>query len=242
MNKLWIPALATAALTLACSSQSDDSLKAANSSSGVSSSPGTQPTQITGKIAEKMDSGGYTYVLVDTGSEQVWAATREVSGVVGDAVVIETPLPMPNWHSKTLDRTFELVYFADSIHAPGELPAGHGSPEPPSSTSVDPSGIAKAEGGVTVEEIFRKRQDLIGTEITVRGKVVKYSENILGKNWLHIQDGTGAAGTNDLTITTNASVTVGNVVLVRGKLGADRDFGAGYAYELIIEDAAVTVE
>ena len=86
MNKLWIPALVTAALALACSSQSDDSLKAASSSSGVPSSPGATPVNITGKVAETMDSGGYTYVLIDTGSEQVWAATPEVSVAVGDEV------------------------------------------------------------------------------------------------------------------------------------------------------------
>jgi len=72
--------------------------------------------------------------------------------------------------------------------------------------------------------------------------VVKYNAGILGKNWLHIQDGTGSAGTNDLTITTEATCTVGDTVLVHGKLVADRDFGAGYVYDLIVEDAQVTVE
>lgn len=64
----------------------------------------------------------------------------------------------------------------------------------------------------------------------------------MGKNWIHVQDGTGSDGTNDLTVTTNAVAAVGNTVLVKGNLSADKDFGFGYKYEVVIEDAAVTVE
>ena len=64
----------------------------------------------------------------------------------------------------------------------------------------------------------------------------------MGKNWVHVQDGTGGSGTNDLTVTTNATAAVGDTVLVRGKLGADKDFGFGYKYDILIEDAALTVE
>ncbi len=125
------------------------------------------------------------------------------------------------------------------------MPAGHppmgGSSAP---AKVDVSGIAKAEGGKTIGELFAERADLSGKEVTVRGKVVKFTANIMGKNWLHIQDGSGdsAAKTNDLTVTTIGTVKQGDTVLVTGTLAVDRDFGSGYKYDLIIEEAKVTAE
>jgi hypothetical protein len=76
----------------------------------------------------------------------------------------------------------------------------------------------------------------------VRGRVVKFTAEVMGKNWLHLQDGTGSAGTNDLTVSTSGAAAVGNMVLVRGKLGTDKDLGFGYHYDVIIEDATVAVE
>jgi hypothetical protein len=71
---------------------------------------------------------------------------------------------------------------------------------------------------------------------------MKYNPEVMGKNWLHIQDGSGNTGNNDLTVTTSSRAKIGDMVLVTGKLSADRDFGGGYQYSLIIEDAKVTVE
>ncbi len=91
-------------------------------------------------------------------------------------------------------------------------------------------------------EIFGNRSNLAGKHVLVRGKVVKFLPQIMGKNWLHLQDGSGSKGTNDLTVTTGAIAKVGDVVLVNGVVSVDRDFGFGYSYEVILEDAKVTVE
>ncbi|MGW8313899.1 MAG: nucleotide-binding protein, partial [Desulfuromonadales bacterium] len=76
----------------------------------------------------------------------------------------------------------------------------------------------------------------------VRGKVVKFSPQIMGKNWIHIQDGTGEAGSNDLTVTTNTTANVGDTVVISGTLTADKDFGYGYQYSVLVEDAEVATE
>jgi len=109
---------------------------------------------------------------------------------------------------------------------------------------MDLSNIKPAEGGQTIKQIYAGQAKLAGTTISVRGKVVKYNSMILGKNWLHLQDGTGSAANdnNDLTVTTDASAAVGDTVLVSGKVSTNRDFGAGYKYSVMIEDAKVTVE
>lgn len=104
------------------------------------------------------------------------------------------------------------------------------------------SSITKAKGGYTVEELFAKKDKLKGKKVAVRGKVAKISEGIMGRTWIHLQDGSGKPGTNDITVTTNQSARVGDIVLITGNLVTDKDFGAGYKYAVIIEDAAVKVE
>ncbi|WP_051321525.1 hypothetical protein [Chrysiogenes arsenatis] len=108
--------------------------------------------------------------------------------------------------------------------------------------SFDFSDITPLEGGLTIENIFAQSAELSGKEVTLRGKVVKFSADIMGKNWVHVQDGTGAEGTNDLTITTAATVNVGDIVVVKGTVTTEKDFGYGYFYNLIIEDGEITAE
>ena len=107
-------------------------------------------------------------------------------------------------------------------------------------TDVDMSGIEAAEQ--TVADIFTKKAELSGKPVKIRGKVVKFSPEIMGKNWIHVQDGTGEAGKNDLTVTTSSTAQIGDTVLITGTLATDKDFGYGYAYDVIIEDAEVTIE
>jgi hypothetical protein len=124
------------------------------------------------------------------------------------------------------------------------MPAGemHPAPKAPAA-DVDMTGIAKADGGKTVAEVFAEKDALAGQPVTFRGKVVKTNPDIMGKNWLHVRDGSGEEGSNDLTITTaGATPNVGDTVLVTGTVTLNKDFGMGYAYDVLIEDAQVTVE
>lgn len=123
------------------------------------------------------------------------------------------------------------------------MPAGETHPAPKAAAEVDLTGIAKAEGGKTVAEVFAEKDALAGKPVTFRGKVVKTNPDIMGKNWLHVRDGSGAEGTNDLTITTAGTLpNVGDTVVVTGNVSLNKDFGMGYAYDVLIEDAQVAVE
>lgn len=131
-------------------------------------------------------------------------------------------------------------------HTGGVEPAGDmdvrtGSPKAEPS-GVDLTGIEKAAGGKTVAEVYADKRDLDGKTVVVRGKVVKYTPRVMGKNWLHIRDGSGAEGTNDLTVTTDGEAKIGDTVVVTGTVTLDQDFGFGYAYEILVKDAAVVVE
>lgn len=206
----------------------------------------------TGKVLETMDAAGYTYIQVDTGSETFWAAAPQFAAKVGDDVVVPEGMPMPDYHSKTLDRTFDVVYFVPSVlvggasNMTGDMPADHppmtGGKTVVETTDIDLSGITVAEGGQTVADVFATKADLAGKPVKVRGKVVKFSPEIMGKNWIHLQDGTGVSGANDLTVTTSATAQTGDTVTISGILVTDKDFGYGYAYDVIVEDAEVVVE
>lgn len=127
-----------------------------------------------------------------------------------------------------------------------ETPAA--DPTTSQATAASASGGAPAvqattppAGGLSIADVWAKRASLSGSQITVRGTVVKVNNDIMGRNWFHLQDGTGSPsdGTNDLTVTTSAAVNVGDVIVVTGTLATAKDFGAGYAYEAILEEAVV---
>ena len=125
--------------------------------------------------------------------------------------------------------------------AAAQVPADHPVAQP--AAEVDLSGIAKAEGGKTVAAVYAEKDALAGQKVTVRGKVVKANAGIMGRNWLHVRDGSGAEGTNDLTATTAADLpAVGTTVVLTGTLALDQDFGMGYQYPVIVQDAELTVE
>lgn len=108
---------------------------------------------------------------------------------------------------------------------------------------VDVSGVERAEGGMTIAEIFEHKDHLAGQPVIVRGKVVKTNPGIMGRNWVHIRDGSGVEGSNDLTVTTvDVLPEIGDTVLVSGTLEANKDFGMGYVYAAIIDEADVTIE
>jgi hypothetical protein len=103
--------------------------------------------------------------------------------------------------------------------------------------------VPKAQGAnaYTVAEVFAKKGDLKDKPVTIRGKVVKSLSGIMGKNWIHVRDGSGsqAKKDDDLTVTTNGTAAVGDVVVISGVVHLDRDFGAGYSYPVIVEEATI---
>lgn len=131
--------------------------------------------------------------------------------------------------------------------ASAPLPEGHPNIDmsggaAPAAPKFDFSKIVKPKDGKTVQEVYQEKAKLNGKRVTLRGKVVKYSAAIMGKNWLHLRDGTGKDPTNDLTVTTQAKAKVGDTVLVEGTVALDKDLGAGYKYDVIIEEAKVKIE
>ena len=137
-----------------------------------------------------------------------------------------TPAATPEAHTK-----------AATALPPGHVPIG--------AAPVDLGAIKvpKASGpeARTVAEIVTKRLELAGKTVLVRGKVVKYTPEVLGKNWLHLRDGTGQASdqSHDILVTTREQTKLGEVVLVKGVVQIDKDIGSGYTFKVLIEEAAL---
>lgn len=198
---------------------------------------------VSGKVAETMNSGGYTYVRVQEGKDSSWVAVPQQAVKVGDQVSFSGGMEMTDFHSKTLNRTFKKLIFSE-----GPAGAGHGGgmKAAPSHGQAAPARlqvkIAKAEGrdACTVAEVFARRGELDGKQVSVRGKVIKVSQEIMGRNWVHLQDGSGdhKAGTNDLLVTTSEEAKPGETVTARGTVAKDKDFGSGYRYQVLLEKTA----
>jgi hypothetical protein len=218
----------------------------------VASTTPIPPGMVRGTVLETMNSGGYTYVFMDTGQDQRWIAAMETPVAVGDVVQSDEGMAMTGFTSNTLNRTFNVVYFVSDLQnlsggaqptaqATGTLPAGHpdiGS-DNAAAAVID---IEAFEEGKDIAWVFANKDDLAGDQITVRGQVVKYNPGILGWNFLHIQDGSGNAnaGDNDLIVTTQDNSAVGETVVLTGSIALDKDFGAGYSYPVLLEDASIT--
>ena len=235
---------------------------------GAQGTPQVAPSaSVKGKVVERLDADPYSYLKLKTDQGEVWAAVPKTDKKAGDDVVVGGAMPMTDFESKTLKRKFALVFFG-TLAGPGGMPGAMPAPAPaqPMAAGAEgapsPAGIAaqhaaaaagpadvgnvkvaKATGGDarTVSEVYAQRASLKEKPVTIRGKVVKYNEGIMGRNWLHIRDGSGTAGKdNDLTITTSEKTAVGDEVLVKGVVRVDKDFGAGYSYPVIVEDAKLS--
>ena len=239
-------------LLTGCSTEATQAEGTATPQNQEAAAPSGQPAAgasaaQSGTVLETIGASSYTYLRVDTGQGEVWLAAPQFSVAVGDEVAWQPGMPMSDWHSDTLDRTWDVVYLVSTIQVGGSegaassMPAGH----PPTTTAATGDiEVEKLDGGSTVEELYARAAELSGQQVTLRGKVVKANFGIMGSNWLHVQDGTGDPEnrTNDLTVTTQQKAAVGDVVIVKGALVTNKDFGAGYRYAVLVEDAKVEVQ
>ncbi|MEK6194151.1 MAG: DNA-binding protein [Deltaproteobacteria bacterium] len=220
-----------------------------------------------GKVVHKMDASRYTYIRLDDGAgNETWAAVPKTQLEIGEQIALKGGTVMRNFNSKALNRTFDSIIFATGvIRAAGDKNA-QTQAATMAGSDVTRSGIAAnsltsqssggssrwtvpftdlkvekstAQNGYTVAELFEKSASLNKQKVTVKGQVVKVNPEIMGRNWLHIQDGTGdpAKSTHDLVVTSAGIAEKGAIISLEGILAADKDFGSGYRYSVIVEDA-----
>jgi hypothetical protein len=199
---------------------------------------------VSGKVLEVKDVDNYTYLRLKTRDGEVWAAVSRAPVTPVRRPIVDANV-MQNFESRTLNRKFDRIVSArspDRARPPrrrrrlGALHAGAARPR-------GDIKVAKATGpdARTVAEVVTRRSELKDKPALVRGKVVKFTPAVMGKNWIHLRDGTGSAadGSNDVVVTTRDETKVGDVVLVKGVVRTDRDLGSGYSYKVLIEEASL---
>jgi len=189
-----------------------------------------------GIVVTTMNAGIYTYLEVETDGGRYWAAAPKLNLAVGDQVDVAPGSEMKDFFSPTLNRKFDTIVFTSSVKVIGKGTLSAKSRSPGAKAAAGPGSVK------TVEQVYADKDRLKGKEVEVSGKVVKFNGGIMGKNFLHIQDGTGKEGSNDLTVTTQQSAKVGDKITVSGVLDTDKDFGAGYRYTVILENATISSE
>jgi hypothetical protein len=212
-------------------------------------------------VQEVLQAEQYTYLRVKEDDTELWLAVTALKAEVGKTYYYKDGMEMTNFHSKELNRDFPKVYFIDEFSADANMKAsadnipGHGQMggmnqqggmgNPGMTQGVKPQiekqevKVTPASGGITIAELYSKKDKYSGKSVKISGKVVKFSPEIMGKNWMHIQDGTESNGDFDLAVTSMATVKMGDVITIEGKVALDKDFGAGYFYKVIVEDATI---
>lgn len=194
-----------------------------------------------GEVLETRNVDGYTYLRLKTAGGEAWAAVPTSSVKTGAQVTIGNTSVMENFESRTLKKKFDKIVFGQIVD-PAAGPVA-GNAVAPAAPAAKPIKVEKATGpdARTVAEVVTGKAGLKDKSVLVRGQVVKVNTGIMGKNWLHLRDGSGsdADGSNDVLVTTKDTATLGQVVSVKGTVRTDVNLGAGYTYAVLIEDAAV---
>ncbi len=207
-------------------------------------------TAVSGEVLEVKDVESYTYLRLKTAQGETWAAVPTAQVKKGAKVTVENAMVMNNFESKALKKTFPTIVFGVLGTGKGAAPQGaQASAQPAANPHALPgkrveapdAKVPKATGAnaYTVAEIMTKPAALKDKPVVVRGKVVKYNPGIMGKNWIHLRDGSGSAAdqTNDVLVTTTEDAKLGDILTAKGVVRTDKDFGAGYSYKALVEEA-----
>lgn len=207
--------------------------------------PAPAPMQaLTGKVLEVKDVDMYTYLRLKTQNGEIWAAVSKAPVKVGSDVTIENSSVMTNFESKALKKTFDKIVFgnlAGPAAAGGDMAQQHAGVQPVADAGDIKVPKASGANAHTVAEIIGNATKLKDKTVVIHAKVVKFNPNILGKNWIHVRDGSGtaAANTNDILVTTNDLTKVGDVITVKGTVRTDKDLGSGYFYKVLVDDSTL---
>jgi hypothetical protein len=205
-------------------------------------------------VLETTNSGGYTYVKVDEAGNIYWIAGPQSDVTVGTSISFIEQMVMTDFTSKSLNKKFDQLVFVSAIVSANK-PAQdsttasiHTTDDAHKNCNHDAeiveqtapeiiTKVVKNADGYSVEELYAKKADLNAKTIKVNATVVKVSKNIMGKDWIHLQDGSGTAETSDIIATsTNSTVIVGDTVTASGVIKTDVDLGYGYNFSIIIEE------
>jgi hypothetical protein len=202
--------------------------------------PGVHQVQ----LVEALQTNNYTYLLVKEKGQEMWLAVPKMEAEIGSTYYYKGGMEMSDFQSKELDRVFESIWFLGGVFTTPDLGVKQDVPATTHSAMVKKDAkmeitVETVEGGISIGDLFANMEKYDGKVIKVSGQVTKFNAEIMGKNWIHIQDGTDHNGLFDLTITTTLEFEIGATVNLEGKIALNKDFGYGYKYDIILEEAVL---
>ena len=192
-------------------------------------------------VEEVLQTSLYTYLQGRENNQLKWVVIPKMEASNGVTYYYDRGMEMKNFKSKELNRTFESILFLEGVETTNNFNSketvnfNHITKTP---LSADVR-ITPAEGAITIAELYENKTDYADKMVSVTGKVVKFSPDIMNTNWIHLQDGTEYDGENDLTITSDVMASIGDVLTFEGKVVLDKDFGYGYFYKVILTEAKI---
>lgn len=224
----------------------------------------TTPEPFSGTVVSVANGGGYSYVEIKGESGKFWSATRPIEVKKGDKAQLVNPMKMEKFQVKSLDRTFDVIYFADDVLVNGKghmevqskskgiggmtanpdgREAGQAMKNPHQmgkghmggNADIDASGIKSEAGSVAIEDLLKNPENYAGETVKIHGLITKFLPMIMEKNWLHLKD--ASCGAAHLVATTDETFKVGDTVMLSGKVEVNKDFGFGYKYNVLLTHA-----
>ena len=200
----------------------------------------------TGVVVEEiLHTSKYTYLNVSEDGTMTWIAIPKKEVKKGGTYYYRGGLKKTNFKSVEYDRVFETLYLVSDVSedpsmsgmAAGGSPHGNMSADAGDAPIDQNTKIEPVTGGITIAELLENRKKYEGKTVRIKGRCVKLNNMIMSRNWIHLQDGSLKDKSVDLTITTTEVIALGSMVAVEGVIALNKDFGAGYKYDIIMEEA-----
>lgn len=199
------------------------------------------------EVKDVLQAERYTYLEVEEDGEEYWIAVGKIEAEKGERYYYTGGLLKRNFYSRDFDRNFETIYLVSRITpARGASRENGGSALDQAMSKMNQPQIKEVEvevpaDAVALDDLFSDPAKYEGQTIQVRGQVMKVNNQIMNRNWVHLQDGSTMEGEKiDLTVTTDVMIPVGAVVTMQGVIALNQDFGAGYRYDIIMQEASLS--
>lgn len=245
---------------LGCQSGSNDQGNASQAAAVATDTTGRPGASDLHKVEVKsvIQVTKYTYLEVLENGNKQWLAVPSCDVRIGETVYYRGGMLMSQFESKELGKTFDRILFLDKVlKDPNQPPAAQSNPHAQISQGQDPHAAAlpgmgsskdtvrqqvkidRPTNSTSIADLLKSPKDFEGKRIVIKGKVTKYTSGVMGKNWVHIQDGTDYKGKFEIVITTDAELNVGDIAIFDGPISLNKDLGFGYFFEVLMENATL---
>jgi hypothetical protein len=189
-------------------------------------------------VKEVLQTSSYTYLGVLENETITWLAVPKMDAVIDKIYYYQGGLEMRNFRSKELDTVFYSLMFVAAIFDEKILEL-NSDQQNDSSRVVEDTFIAPVKGGISISELLSNSDKYANSMVKLRGRVAKFNGNIMGLNWIHLEDGSGSSGESNVTITSNEIVSINDIITIEGIIKLNQDFGHGYFYKVLMENGKV---